>query len=260
MSTFDRAGSLFGWRARIGWISSITVIEATPYDFYRMAPEGVGLVLASLCKRDQSEEETEAALARLPDVAAQMGQVGVDYIIVNSSPMVIHRGPGSDRHIIVQVEEAARCPATTTTTAAMDALRAIGARRLVLVSPYEHQNAKLRAFLEADGFTVLTSRGLRRELWEIGRIPSEATYRLAKEAFMEAPTADAVYIAGGLLRAVDVVEPLEQDLGVPVIASQPASLWSALVRLRIRAPISGFGSLLANLPPAEDRATAHEAG
>ena len=249
MGAKDPAGSMYGWRARIGWICSMTVIEATPYEYFRIAPEGIGFAFASLLKRDQSPEETEAALKRLPDVAEQMGKRGMDYIIVNSSPTVIYGGPGSDRKIIQQVEQAAGCPATTTTTAGINALRAINAERIVFASPYANQHAKLKEFLEAEGFTVLAERGLKNPLSEVGRLPGELSYSLCKQAFSAAPDAQAVYLAGGLLRAIDSIERIEQDLGVPVIASQPASLWSAMRTLRIQETIPGYGRLLAQMPP-----------
>jgi maleate cis-trans isomerase len=239
---------MYGWRARIGWICSMTVIEATPYEYFRLAPEGIGFLFASLCKRDQSPEETEAALGRLPEVAKQMGKRGADYIVVNSSPMVIYGGPGSDRKIIRDVEQQAGCPATTTTTAAMDALRAVNAKKIVMASPYPDQHVKLRQFLEADGFTVLADRGLKDPLDYVGRVPDEVSYGLAKQVFAAAPQAEAVYLVGGLLRTIDSIEWLEKDLGVPVITPQPACLWSAMMKLKIHDPIEGYGSLLAKLP------------
>ena len=33
----------FGWRGRIGYIVAIPVIEHMPYEFYQMAPKGVGI-------------------------------------------------------------------------------------------------------------------------------------------------------------------------------------------------------------------------
>src|ERR1700751_4584681 len=38
-----REAAMFGWRKRIGYIVP-TVMEVVPYEFYRFAPEGVGLV------------------------------------------------------------------------------------------------------------------------------------------------------------------------------------------------------------------------
>jgi maleate isomerase len=249
MAAKDPGGASYGWRARIGWICSMTVIENAPYEYFRLAPDGIGFVIASLGKRDQSPKETEAALARLPDVAEQMGRRGVDYIIVNSSPMVVYGGPGSDRKIIQQVQEAARCPATTTTTAAMDALRALKVKKIVIASPYPDQHVKLREFLEADGFTVLADRGLKDSLDHVGRVSHEASYSLCKQVFMAAPQAEAVYLVGGLLRSIDSIEWIEKDLGVPVITPQPACLWSAMMKLKIHDPIQGYGTLLAKLPP-----------
>jgi maleate isomerase len=41
-----------------------------------------------------------------------------------------------------------------------------------------------------------------------------------------------------------VLDPLEQDLGKPVVSSVQASLWRALRLAGVRQPIDGFGRLL----------------
>src|SRR3990167_6068607 len=169
----------FGWRGRIGYIVAIPVIEHMPYEFYQMAPKGVGIVITSLGKKDQGAEETEKALGRLDQAIADLAAVGADYICVASSPMVTYRGPGADREIISQIRKIAKVPGSTTTTVAMDALKFFGAQRIVLVSPYASQNEKVKVFLEAEGFKVLHAKGLEAKLTAIGRLPGSLAYRLA---------------------------------------------------------------------------------
>lgn len=245
----DRTGAMFGWRALIGWVNSLAVISHSPLELYRLLPDGVGVMFSTLGKLDQSPEQTEAALSRLEEVARSLGTYGAKVIIANSSPMVVHGGPGADRPIISRMERAGGCRATTTTTAAVAAMRALGVKRVALCSPYGKVNPQLRAFLEGEGFEIGGDAGLDRDLWDIQRLPAEYSYRLGREAFRAAPEAECLYMAGGLLRALEVVEPLEADLGVPVVASTPASVWQMLRILGIDAPRERLGRLLQEFPP-----------
>ena len=46
---------MYGWRARIGNISPTACSEILPYEFYRVAPEGVTFVSTNLVIRDARE-------------------------------------------------------------------------------------------------------------------------------------------------------------------------------------------------------------
>ena len=245
-----RAGAEFGWRALVGWIHSYGMLHSTPVDLYRLLPEGYGILFTTLGKRDQSDGETEAALARLNDTADLLARNGAEYFVLNSSPMITHGGPGSDLRLIDQVAEVTGRPATTTTTSAMRALRAIGAKRLALCSPYVDRNPKLEAFLEAEGFEIVSSYGMSEELTRIHRIPGEVAYRVGRNAFREAAgRADALYMAGGRLRVLDVLEELEADIKAPVIGSTQAVVWEMCNHFGTTEPIEGFGRLLREFPP-----------
>jgi maleate isomerase len=53
------------------------------------------------------------------------------------------------------------------------------------------------------------------------------------------------------LRAIDSVEDLESELGVPVVTSNSASLWAALRDLKVDARGVRAGRLFDLPPPAE---------
>ena len=55
---------MFGWRKRIGYIGP-TVMEVVPYEFYKFAPEGVGLVGVTCNIDDWSAEWFDKALAQV---------------------------------------------------------------------------------------------------------------------------------------------------------------------------------------------------
>jgi arylmalonate decarboxylase len=243
-----RTGAEFGWRALIGWIHSYGMLHSTPLDLYRLVPDGYGFLFTTLGKRDQSAAETEAALGRLIESAQLLAANGAEFFAINSSPMVTHGGPGADLRLIDQVTRATGRPGTTTTTSAMRAMRALGITKLALASPYQARNGTLIAFLEANGFTVVGSYGLTDELTRIHRLPGETAYRVGREAFRASPGAEALYLAGGRLSAMDVIEELEEDLKVPVIASTPAVVWEIRNHFGTTTPQDGFGRLLREFP------------
>jgi maleate cis-trans isomerase len=243
-----RTGAEFGWRALVGWIHSYGMLHSTPLDLYRLLPDGYGVLFTTLGKRDQSAEETESALARLDSTADLLARNGAEYFVLNSSPMVTHGGPGADRRLIDRVRQATGRPGTTTTTSAVRAMRAMGIQRVALCSPYKARNQQIAAFLEGEGFEVAGTYGLEEDLTRIHRLAGEVSYRVGRNAFKAADGADALYMAGGRLRVLDILDELESDIGAPVIGSTQAVVWEILSFFGTVEPIEGYGQLLRDFP------------
>jgi len=55
---------------------------------------------------------------------------------------------------------------------------------------------------------------------------------------------DAVFISCGNFRTFEILQPLEEDLGVRVVSSNQAALWQALRLAGYREPLDGLGALL----------------
>ena len=137
---------MFGWRKRIGYIGP-TVMEVVPYEFYKYAPDGVGLVGVTCNIDDWSAEYFDKALAQVTTAAAYLGSRGVDYIIHGGGPLVVARGKGYEEIVVADIEKASGVPATTGVRAAMEALRHVGASRIVIASPYPERHNRAMAGL-----------------------------------------------------------------------------------------------------------------
>ena len=98
------------------------------------------------------------------------------------------------------------------------------------------------------GFSVLSLEKLPGPWEEVGRLSSKDVYYQARNLFLRHCDADGIYFQGGKLRILDIVEPLEQDLGVPVIHPGLAQCWEIQKRLHVRQPVAGYGRLMADLP------------
>jgi maleate isomerase len=117
---------------------------------------------------------------------------------------------------------------TTPMTAADAALRRLGAKKIVLVTPYAEpvHDAVVQA-IEKRGFIVLDRSffGISSDLG-ITQVPMSRiadAVRARKRA-----GADAIFIACTALRVAGMIGALERELGLPVIASNHAMAWHAL--------------------------------
>lgn len=140
-------------------------------------------------------------------------------------------------------------PVTNPLTAATAALRALGVHRLGIVSPYVASVAgPIRAGFEAAGFDVPTtlSFGEAQEA-NVARI---AAHSICDAARHVAGTEDleGLFLSCTNLRTLDVIDQLEQELGLPVVSSNQALAWHMawLAGIsRLQAPV---GRLLRDMP------------
>jgi maleate cis-trans isomerase len=238
---------MFGWRKRIGYIGP-TVMEVVPYEFYRFAPDGVGLVGVTCSIDDWSPDQFEKGLGQVTAAAGYLGARAVDFVIHGGGPLVVARGKGYEEIIVKDIEAAAKVPATTGVRAAMEALRHMGARRIAIASPYpERHNRALARYLELHGFELVVVAGMDVPFKRLQSVPPADIHRFAAGVIARAPRCDALYLPCPQWQAAQTVEALERDSGMPAIAYSHATFFAAFKVLGIKDPIHGHGRLLASL-------------
>jgi maleate isomerase len=135
-------------------------------------------------------------------------------------------------------------PVATPITAGLDGLARFGARRIAVLTPYiDEVNTSIVGYIEAGGVDVVALTSfLFEDDNEMACIPPQAIYEAALEA--DRPEADALFISCTAIRAVDVVERIEQSLGKPVVTANQALYWKALRAAGCGARVEGYGSLM----------------
>ncbi|HZN23203.1 MAG TPA: decarboxylase [Burkholderiales bacterium] len=228
---------------RIGLMvpSSNTTVEP---EFYRALPRGVTLHTARLYL---TRIAPEAILQMVQDMETQaklLASADVDVIVLGATAPSFLRGLGYDRELIGKIEAVTGRKATTTSTALIEALRHVGARRVVLGSAYDEKvNGVAKAFLEASGMEVLAMEGLALvDNLVVGRLGAETAYDLAMK--VNRPDADAIALSCTNWRTMDAIERIERDTGKPVVSTTQATIWAALRAIGHTEPISGYGRLL----------------
>lgn len=153
-------------------------------------------------------------------------------------------GPGWDRTLIDRMETASGVPGSTTTTAVLAALRAVGASTIAIGTPYIAEvDERERAFFEQAGFTVAAIEGLGCYTDpEIAAVTPEQIEALAKR--VDRSEADAVFLSCTTLNVAGSIARLEAELGKPVVTSNQASAWALMGSLGIEPGPEPFGSLM----------------
>src|SRR5262245_18554643 len=238
---------MFGWRKRIGYIGP-TVMEVVPYEFYRFAPDGIGLVGVTCNIDDWSQSYFDQALAQVTTAAAYLGSRGVDFVLHGGGPLVVARGKGYEEIVVHDIEAAAKVPASTGVRAAMEALRHIGARRVAIASPYpERHNTAMAGYLAAFGFEIVRAEGMDVPFKQLQNVPPADIHAFALSVLARAGACDALYLPCPQWQAAQIVAALEAERGLPAIAYTHASFFVAFKSLGITDPIRGHGRLLASL-------------
>ncbi|MBI2352067.1 MAG: hypothetical protein HYV00_11445 [Deltaproteobacteria bacterium] len=78
----------------------------------------------------------------------------------------------------------------------------------------------------------------------MAKLPPEIPYRLAREAFQQAPSADGIYIPNPKWQAMEIIEPLEEDLRIPVVTAVQSSAWWGLKKIAVKEARPGYGRLM----------------
>jgi maleate isomerase len=236
-----------------------SVNEVAERDFHAMAPGGVEIhtnrVRQNIAKWLTEMEHTSKQFATLMETmsrnlevaAAGVLDAGVQVICYTCNAAGYLMGMGSDRRLVSIIERSSKLPATTTSTAMLEALEAMKLRNIAVATPHiEQNNRALREFLEGNGYNVVAIRGLALPTAsQIAQQEPETMYRLAKE--VNSPKADGIYVSCANLHAIEVIEKLERDLGKPVLTANQVAFWATLRRIGFAKPIRGYGMLLETL-------------
>ena len=239
---------MFGWRGKIGKITPAgDWILSREYD--SVLPEGVALTVTTLGVERLVSEDIEKTFSMYPAAANHLETQECDVIVAVGSLVFSYIGLDRTQQMIQKIRDTITTPIITDLDAHFDALRALSAKRIVVATPYEEgRNQERKRLCESVGFEVLNIKGLgvKRRI-DLGKLPPYASYRLAKQVYLEAPEADAIYISCPEWPTVHNIEKLEQDTGKPVVSAVTGFVWGALRAMHFKGPVKGYGSLFETL-------------
>ena len=175
--------------------------------------------------------------------AALLADCGPDLVVFQCTAATTIGGPAYEAELVRRVADAAGCPATSTGSAVVAALRTLGTERVALITPYHPEiNAAEARFLEGHGIRVVGDRALDLDASAFTSVSPDGWLDVVRGSATH--EAEAVFLSCTNVRTLDVIAPLEEELGKPVVTSNQAGLWHALRLLGLDGAIPGHGTLL----------------
>lgn len=175
----------------------------------------------------------------------------LDVIATGFTSSAYKHGPEGEHALLERLAKRSRgIPLVSTCLAATRGLRALGVNRLALVNPPWFDDK-----LDAQGAEFFTAQGFEVVHHSPCGLPSSQT-AITPEGLYDwvrsvAGDAEGVFIGGNGLRAVGVIEVLEEDLGIPVLTANQVLVWESLWLAGCDAPVTGYGKLFQVTPAVE---------
>ncbi len=236
------------WRGVVGVIKP-TLRAGSLEEFIRLLPEGIGVIPLFLGIKTGTEKEFFAAMEAIKDKVAELAKLEVNLIHPEGAPPFMIRGYKGEEEIVKGLEKKHGIPIVTSGQTQVEALKALGVRRMVGISYFQGDiNQKYAGYFREAGFEVLGMEGISVPFADVGRLSSQEVYAFTKAEFLKHKDAQGIYMLGSGWRVLDIIQTLEEDLQVPVVHPVPARVWAIQKRLYVRQPVKRYGRLLEEMP------------
>ncbi|MFQ5692310.1 MAG: hypothetical protein ACE5IM_04615 [Nitrospinota bacterium] len=234
----------YGHRARIGLIvpANNNVIEP---EFWKMAPEGVAFYATRLPVRGPVTDETFRRMEADADRAVEeLATARVQALAFCDMGIALVMEAGWGERRVARIREGSGLPATTGALAMLDALKALGVRRVALATPYpESLHRRAGPFFERNGHPCAGDANLPiSDPADVGKVPPSRVYDLLKSA--DRPDAEALLLLATDIRSIEALQALEDELRKPVLSTNACLMWKVMRLTGVDAPIEGYGRLL----------------
>ena len=228
-------------QARIGLIIP-SGNRLTEPQFNRYAPAGVAIHITRLRMTGPWRKSPDELQKSLVEAAEALSDTKPDVIVFHCTANSMEHGLAGEAALVETIQSASGCRTITTAQAIREAFTHCGLKKLVLISPYVKQtNEHEIRYLNEAGFTVLHELGLGLESDGYIAVTPEQWINTVKENSRR--DADGYLLSCTNTRTIEVIEPLERELGKPVITSNQATLWACLKKLGIRHSDKQLGRL-----------------
>jgi maleate cis-trans isomerase len=235
-----------GWKAKIGVLIPSVDTGYCSYEFRCLCPDGVVTLETRVAMGKLTLENLQTMRGDALYGARLLASAGPDVITYEATAAGFVLGVDGDAALIREIEAETGVRATTGAASVAASLEALGIRKVsVYAATPEEVTPYTVRYLTDKGFDVRqhesvslghASEGFRMSPWEV--------YGEVVKFYRRCPDVDAIFIAGGCFRTLEMIATLEKDIGLPVVTTVPANMWNCLKIAGVKEPVAGFGRLL----------------
>ena len=236
------------WRGVVGCIKP-TMRPGGLEELVRLLPDGVCLLPLFLDIRKGTVDEFKRATEPYEPMIARLAEAKCDIIHPEGAPPFMLLGYEGEAALLKKWEKTYKIPMFTSGTNHVRAMHALKVKKIVGATYFSGAiNQTFGAYFQQAGFDVLGMEGLDVPFQDVGQLSPFEVYAHVKRAFLQHPGAEALYLLGSGWRVMEMIDALEEDLGVPVIHPICTRSWEIQRRLNVRQKVKGYGRLLAEMP------------
>ena len=182
---------------------------------------------------------------RLADGASELAASKPDAVMWACTSGSFVFGPDGARNQASGVAAALGVPASSTSIAFVDALKALGIRRVAVAASYPEDVAQhFVRFLAGGGAEVVAmgSHGIVTAA-EVGTLTKDEVIEMVRAA--DHPDAEAVLVPDTAMHTLAIIGELEAAIGKPVLTANQVTVWKGLHLLGPVPAFEGLGQLFA---------------
>lgn len=195
-------------------------------DVHREAGPGVVVSTWRIFLESVTREAEERMLAEeLPRCLDQMRHARPDLVVFGCTSAGSLDGLARDNAVSARIVDATGAEVVTVVASMLSALEAAGAARVAVFTPYiEELTASVAGCVSEAGHGVVKDQGMGiLDNRAIGAVEPEAIVRFVRRG-MDGVDADALFLSCTNWRAMEAIEPLSAELGLPVLSSNQVTL------------------------------------
>jgi maleate isomerase len=216
--------------ARVGCIipSSNRMVEQ---EMMAAFPAGVQPHVTRLRMTGPNRGPLATVLPRIAEATRALTDARCEVVAFHCTANSMEEGRGGEERILSSMTAAGAPHATTTATAIRRAFDALGARRVVLITPYDQRTTDHEAeFLQEAGYQVLHAAGFALNGSD-AYCATPPTYWRDRVLEAARPDAEVYFVSCANISVFGVIEELEQELDRPIVTSNQAVVWDCVRRL-----------------------------
>lgn len=215
-----------------------------------MLPPEVRTIVRTSPVRNGTMEEFAAALPFYERMTEELVREGAQLVHLEGTPPFLLLGYAQERRTLDAWSQRHGVPIFTSATCQVDALRALGVRKLVDAGYDPTTGPVAEAYFRDAGFEVLAVQKAPVDWGGSGDISDDEAFDMLSTLLRRHPGADGLCLQGSSKwRLSGLIDRLERTFGIAVVHPVAARYWELMHRLGRPEPRAGLGRLLAEMPP-----------
>lgn len=229
--------------------------DLTVVNLKKVLPPNVQTVETYLGIKEGTDAEMLQAMDHYHAGAVDMAARKCNLIALEGAPPFMILGRAKETALVSKWHQEFKLPMFTSSQNQVNAFKAVRARNILGITELEGpMNDTFATYFRAAGYNVVAMDAMPghnfSNLWDV---TSQQVYDFIKQRFQvhKGKKIDTIYMLGptwGTNSALDIIEPLERELGITMVHPIPAESWEIQKRLKIHHPVKGYGKLLATMP------------